>query len=153
MAINFFKVELPGEPVSPKLVITRELKRNELPLRARPASLAPSPDTVCVHECGCVDISRNVCEGLCFGRCPAKECFKSCLHRLQTKEGEKSQSQTGIFTVPCWSCVQLSPSRWAGAPAAEHPGYPRAAPWGAQRNSRPRQTPGPVCAVPVHWLN
>lgn len=38
MAISSFKVELSGEPVFPKPVITKEPQRNELPLGARPAS-------------------------------------------------------------------------------------------------------------------
>lgn len=47
-AISSLKLELPGEAAFPKPVITRELDRNEIPLRARLASLAFSPGTVCV---------------------------------------------------------------------------------------------------------
>lgn len=54
MAISSLKVELPGESVFPKPVITRELQRNELPPRGGPASRAPSPETLCVPMIVCV---------------------------------------------------------------------------------------------------
>lgn len=81
MAISSLKVELPGcEAVFPKPVITSELQRNELPLRARPASLAPSPETACVHEyvCACKRGARSRLVFVCIGRCPANECPESC---------------------------------------------------------------------------
>lgn len=94
---------------------------------------------------------------MCVCTCFGNECPESCWHRAKQGQrlmrGQKRKRPGRICTAPCWSCVQLSPSRWAWAPAAEHRGCPRAAPSGAPRNWRLRQTPGPVCDVPAHWLN
>lgn len=62
---------------------------------------------------------------------------------LLTPSGEK--------VLPCWSSAQRNLSRWVGAPAAERPGCPPAAPSAALRSSRPRRRWGLWCAWLARW--